>query len=272
MKDAGLANRLRDLSYNAGVRKVARTLGLSSALRRVYQALLGPDQPIRISVAGTTAIFQPSHPDIVRILEPIQRGDGEHRVLQAFLESVRPGDTVLDVGANVGLYAILAAKRVKSDGTVHAVEPVEGVRRELETNARLNGAGNLKIWPIGFGEDRGELSIVEGDNIGATRLSQDAGPDAEGVDVWPADAFLQEKGLDVPDVVKIDVEGHELAALDGMERTLAGGVRTVVVEIHPTVVDRPDLRARARKRLERVGFDVRSLGRRSSETHLLAEH
>lgn len=270
MEGTGLADRLRDLSYNATARRVARSLGLSSKLRRIYHALLGPDEPMRVDVAGTTAVFQPSHPDIVRILEPVKRGEGEHQVLRTFLERIRPGDTVLDVGANVGLYALLAAERVGDEGTVHAVEPVEGNRSELETNVHLNELGNLEVWPVAFGEARERLSIVEGDNLGAARLSPETDPDAVEVDVWPADAFLQERGLDV-DVVKIDVEGHELAVLDGMEKTLARDAHTVIVETHPTVVDRPDLPAQARQRLRRTGFDVRSLGQRSSETHILAE-
>jgi FkbM family methyltransferase len=154
-----------------------------------------------------------------------------HRLLDRF---VRPGATVVDVGANIGYNAIHAARLAGSRGRVFAVEPtpdnLEVLRRNIES-ARL---ANVFVAPVAAGRVadmrylfvRGARSAVnslfaESCYASVTEVLQ--------VPVVPLDALVD----GAADVVKIDVEGAELDVLEGMPRLLNGQPEALIVEWHP---------------------------------------
>jgi FkbM family methyltransferase len=77
-----------------------------------------------------------------------------------FTERVlRPGMTVVDVGANHGTFALEAASFVGEAGIVYAFEPTPKTRAQLEWHLRLNGVGNVKIFPFAVGESAGTAML-----------------------------------------------------------------------------------------------------------------
>lgn len=128
-----------------------------------------------------------------------------------FLEEwLRPGDTFWDIGANIGLYTLQAARLVGAGGSVHAVEPSPVNRAWLEENLTLNGGPRqVRLHPCALGCAQGQMTFCDEDAL--AHLSPDGNGTVE-VSVQCLDtlAGTSELGL-----VKLDVEGYELPVLQG---------------------------------------------------------
>jgi FkbM family methyltransferase len=140
----------------------------------------------------------------------VDAGKYENEVLREIERWLRPGDTFVDVGANVGLFSVLAAGIVGESGTVVAVEPHPRVHRFLTENLALNSLQRVKTHQVAVGAEAGTafLSDRHADDQNAL-----AATGTLAVSVVRLDSLLG----DVPHirVLKIDVEGHELEVLRG---------------------------------------------------------
>jgi FkbM family methyltransferase len=155
------------------------------------------------------------------------RGTYEEGVLKKLRALLRPGNTFVDVGANVGLYAVIASHLVGPQGRVIAIEPQESLQALLLDNLRMNGASNATPVRAALGRmgGSGTLFQVSSDNDGQAtlRLSSEETSVAppENVPIETLDAVLSELGIEHVDGVKIDVEGAELEVLEGFRASLA---------------------------------------------------
>lgn len=158
---------------------------------------------------------------------------------------VRPGMHVVDVGANIGLYSLLLARLVGPGGSVLAFEPEPNLYEILRENCLSNDATNIVFFQCALGRTNGRASFYRSVfNSGNNRLGRaSAGHDAVEVKVERFDDLRPESK---PDFVKIDVQGHELAALAGMERALSASQNVrVLFEFAPAALRKagtaPDL-------------------------------
>ena len=132
------------------------------------------------------------------------------------LHLLRPGEHFVDVGANVGSYTVLAGGGVKA--RVTAVEPIPATFAHLQRNVALNGMSDLvRCCQVGLSGKSGMLRFSSGLDTVNHVLAK--GEDVPGVDV-PVTRLDDLVGQDVPTLMKIDVEGHELAVLHGGASTL----------------------------------------------------
>lgn len=220
-----------------------RGKGLGLGLFNRFHALVwGRLQPDRVVVHGCTILLPKSdhtQADALRMEGVVEKAETEE-----FLRLVKPGMTVVDLGANIGYYTVLAAKLVGEAGRVHAFEPDADNLALLRANVELNAAKNVTVHPCAAGEAKGTLTFYLS-RESPTRHSVVAPPDDPGakdapsrqVDVVAVDEALA--GAEA-DVLKMDIEGGELAALKGMKRLLASArLKTVFIE-----VNRPYLTAR----------------------------
>lgn len=155
---------------------------------------------------------------------------GLHEVAEMgfVLHLLRPGDHFLDVGANVGSYTVLAGGAVGA--RVTAVEPVPETFAVLQRNVALNGLGErVRSCQAGLSGETGTLRFsIDLDTMNHVLADGEVCPSVE-VPVFRLDDLV---GDDVPTLIKMDVEGHELAVLRGAHATLTGpGVLAVVMEI-----------------------------------------
>ena len=166
-----------------------------------------------------------------------------------FTRLVKPGDTVLDLGANHGVYALLASQIVGPSGRVDAFEPNPRLAKLVDLSLRLNGfAGWAQVHAVGASEQAGTARLVFSDSFsggGTVALSGGADDGRSGVDCRLV--VLDEMFADPtyrPDVIKMDVEGHEGRALRGMRRMLerAPGVR-IMMEFVPEMMARSGVMA-----------------------------
>jgi FkbM family methyltransferase len=156
----------------------------------------------------------------------------EFEEMSFVLHLLRPGDLMGDIGANVGVYTILAAKNVGAN--VIAIEPVPIAFQHLQNNVRLNHIENLAI-PIncGAGADNMELEFTEAlDALNhvadPTELRKEG--DLIKVKVKPLDDIFVDA---VPVLLKIDVEGFEQAVIKGTKRLLhSRQLKSIIIELN----------------------------------------
>jgi FkbM family methyltransferase len=166
---------------------------------------------------------------------------------------VQPGMTVIDAGANLGYCTLLLADLVGPDGRVLAFEPNPQIARRLRQSVAVNGfAGRTRIEEVALGEDDGEVGLVvpalEPKNAHVV-------PAGEG-DVQTRSHRLDSYGV-LPDLIKIDVEGAEVAVWRGMASILAARKPlTVVMEF---VLDRFDDPGLFLDEMLRHGFELSRL-------------
>ena len=149
---------------------------------------------------------------------------------------VRPGMHVVDVGANIGLYSLFLSSLVSPAGSVLAFEPEPNLFATLRENCGTNNATNVFPFQCALGRANGLATFQRSAfNSGDNRLGHAlVGHDTVEVKV---ERFDDLQPNSKPDFVKVDVQGHELAALSGMEQALAanGKVR-VLFEFAPAAL------------------------------------
>lgn len=157
--------------------------------------------------------------------------------MQRMLDTlVSPGDTVVDVGANIGYNTLYAAHRVGPLGRVYAIEPAQDNLTILYANLFANRLRNVIVLPYAAGRSREIKSFfLRGDVSAVNSLFQDNFyaeiTDTVEVLAAPLDDLITTS----PSLVKIDVEGGELEVLQGMSRLLAAKSLRLIVEWHPTL-------------------------------------
>ena len=146
----------------------------------------------------------------------------------------------VDAGANQGEFSIAAAK-VARQGKIIAFEPVTEYRERLLENMRLNDFTNVQVIPVALGEEESFLPIYDAlenysdgtrnEGLPTLFLSQSRCHAREVVPVRRLDDVLQELGISRVDVIKLDIEGSEWAALRGAVNTLAYHRPVLILEI-----------------------------------------
>lgn len=149
---------------------------------------------------------------------------------------VRPGMNVVDVGANIGLYSLLLSRLVERSGSVLAFEPEPGLFATLRENCVSNNATNIFPFQCALGRvNRLAAFHRSAFNSGDNHLDEASGED-DAVEVR-VQRFDDLQPDSKPDFVKIDVQGHELAALSGMERALSANRNVrVLFEFSPAAL------------------------------------
>lgn len=165
-------------------------------------------------------------------------GDYELSVQEALAAHLGTGDVVLDVGANVGFFAVVCAHLVGPIGRVVAFEPVPANAAAVRRNAWLNGLSGLEVVLTAVGDRCGKATLVLARHAGGAALSDcDRPPDACGeceVPLTTLDDWLRREGARLPGpvkLVKIDVEGAELAVLHGARALLERVKPLLLIEL-----------------------------------------
>ena len=146
-----------------------------------------------------------------------------------FLRAHTPsGGVFVDVGANVGTYAMVLARHVGANGRVIAIEPHPVTFARLSFNNAASGFTQVNLVAAAAGPADSELTIeTDGDNLGASHVVTGAAArDAIRVPSWRLQRILEEAGISEVDALKIDVEGFE-------DRVLTGFFRDAPVSLWP---------------------------------------
>lgn len=149
-----------------------------------------------------------------------------------FATCIHPGDCVWDIGANVGYYTRFFAERVGAKGKVLAFEPSPVNYRYLVE--QCSALGNVALFQCGLGNADGKLHLKQGkDELGATSRVTESPSDGVVVEIRSGESLLADGTANVPQIIKIDVEGFEWEVLEGMAALLKQKhLRAIGVEVH----------------------------------------
>lgn len=164
-------------------------------------------------------------------------GGWERVSLQHWALLAADADVVLDIGANTGVYALLA-QAVKPDAHVVAFEPIDDTIKLLKANIRLNDFP-IQVEPVALSDKTGEAEMLffpEEINYMASLVTDRPPPKGKKTGIRTIrtqrlDDYIEEKGLDKIDLVKIDVEGHEIELLEGMGKYIEQFQPAFIIEI-----------------------------------------
>lgn len=163
-------------------------------------------------------------------------GKYEPETTRLIKQIVKRGDIVIDIGAHIGYFTRLASRQVGSSGRVYAFEPDTENRTLLMQNTKRYRNVLVHAAAITEKEGRAPFYHVEGSTGCHSTIAQEHAERLE-VPSITLDAFMQETGTGHADVIKMDIEGGELNALRGMERTLALKPR-LIIEYNPEALVR----------------------------------
>jgi len=136
-------------------------------------------------------------------------------------KTIKKGMTIVDIGANIGYYALLESKLVGDSGRVYAIEPVKENLNFLKDNIDLNSCLNVELFQKAIGDinDKKNIFLTKETNW----CSMEEHPKSKTiekrlVEVVTLDKFLENKLF--PDIIRMDVEGYEEKIIKGMKNIL----------------------------------------------------
>jgi len=176
-------------------------------------------------------------------------GSWEKDHIAIFQKYVKPGDTVLDIGANIGCHAAVLATLVGPTGEVHAFEPASFLFRVLEQMRSFNKFEQVRLHNVALSELNGSLVLsLSESNPGGNSIQSTSSGNAEGdddthqtIEAKRADDFLLgDNGQGLPlkslSLIKMDVEGGEGGVLKGASEVLKRFRPVILMEFSPNVI------------------------------------
>lgn len=250
VRPIGFVNTLRlMMGYSAalGVRIVGGNSG------RAVGAVVPGRRLLLVSFQNIRAMVRPGTNDLDLLVHH------EPKTISWF--RISKGDVVVDVGAHIGRYTLLAAR---AGARVFSLEPDPSNFQLLEANVRLNRFDDVSVHRTAVSNAPGVRSLIlsSGVNRGTSRLSLTKEPlDSPSktppripVDCVTLDDFTEGEGIPRIDWLKIDVEGHESAVLEGAADSLRA-TRNLILEVNA------GNEAECRNGLERAGFTLQAVER-----------
>jgi FkbM family methyltransferase len=166
-------------------------------------------------------------------------GTYEPELLQAISELVRPGMVAYDVGANIGFISLALAKAVGEIGRVYAFEALPANVERLRYNLEMNGmASRVEVVPAAVVNRSQSVQFLIGPSGGMGKVEGSAGrqevayQEAIQVPGIGLDEFIFDQRHPAPQVIKMDIEGGEVLAFQGMVRLLAEQPPLIFLELH----------------------------------------
>lgn len=176
---------------------------------------LAPNRLQRTRLAGMRIEYLPQG----NVARDLFLGQWEPDVVDYLRRTVQPGMTVLDIGANIGIYTLICAKQVGAGGVVHSFEPTPATFARLERNVALNRLANVHINQVALSNQEGvtEFHLYHQNAMNSLARQAWVGKVKAVVPVRTRtlDGYVAEEGITRVDLVKLDVEGAERMVLRG---------------------------------------------------------
>lgn len=184
-----------------------------------------------------------------------------------FVQSkIKPGQTVVDIGAHIGYYSLIFAKLVGSSGTVYAFEPDPTNFSILQKNIKLNGYNNIIAINKAVTEKTEKLNLYVSDGSAGDHKTYNSDENRKTIQIdgVALDDFLKDKKVDF---IKMDIQGAEGGALKGMATLLQNSKNIQVIsEFTPAGIIKYGMEPRAYLELwQRLGFKLYNLNRKTRQ-------
>jgi FkbM family methyltransferase len=216
--------------------------------RRIYAIIKSRGGVVILPVQGSLMALRLDDPGLSRTL--IRDGIREQEHTQLIRDEIGPGMVGVDLGANLGYYALMEAKLVGPNGLVLAIEPVPANVQMLRHNVALNKYQQVRVFQMAIGGETCEVPMwvtresnfcnlfsEMDENLTPAMQKILTGHNAATQIVVPAmtlDQFLETQGISEIDFIRMDIEGFEIKVTDGMRKTFANSSKPLkmFVEVH----------------------------------------
>jgi len=168
-------------------------------------------------------------------------GSFERVELDIFRKTIEEGMNIVDIGANIGLYSIISAKRVGINGKVFVYEPEPTNINFLKKNIDSNNLKNVFIETKAMSNSAGNTKLfITKDNKGTHSLANNRSvKDYINIETDTLDNSLKKYGSPKIDIIKMDIEGAEILAIDGMRETIKNSPNLIIFsEFYPKAIIR----------------------------------
>jgi len=174
-------------------------------------------------------------------------GDFDPWVDRTLARLARPGDTAIDIGANIGTTTLCLARSVGTAGRVISFEPLPSNFAMLRSNIEANGFQHVDAWPLALSDHTGTGRMLESEGQAGQARMEDVAFDSLGKQLWLGpgigkritvgtstfDQWVERQQIRSASVCKIDVEGYEETVLRGMHHSLQKQlIQAFVIERH----------------------------------------
>lgn len=193
---------------------------------------------IKRSIFDYQMLLDMNDPGISRSLLLFGERELDHRLL--FQKVVKPGMRILDIGANIGYYAIMERRMVGPTGRVVAIEPSPSNVELLKRNLALNGINDIEVISGAVSDTSGtrSFSLSKMSNLNTFHPTADVrvAMSGEVIDVTTMTVPEIAARTMAPDLIRMDVEGHEVEVINGLIPTIADGTLrpSIIFETHLT--------------------------------------
>ena len=192
-------------------------------------------QKVVVNIHGTEMILDLSDKGICKDLFLYRSREPESTKI--FMKELSEGMKVVDIGANIGYYALIESRIVGNHGKVYAIEPEPKNFQLFKSNVELNNySDRVELFNIAIGNKIGKELFEISDMYNTHRIAKasDLSDKCIEVPITTLDEFLKDRSADF---VRMDVEGYEYFIVLGMEKTLKRNhPLKLFIEVHPKLI------------------------------------
>jgi FkbM family methyltransferase len=168
------------------------------------------------------------------------KGNYENTELNWIEKNLSANDVFVDVGANIGIYTLTAAQKV-SEGKVYSFEPFEQNHKSLLKNIGLNTFKNIKVEKLAVAESEKTISLFYDEkdkNLGMVSSYNESKQNETKLKAIALDEYASKNNILKISMIKMDIEGNELFALQGMKTVLKTHKPKLLIEVDSEILKR----------------------------------
>lgn len=225
-----------------------KRFGVGGPFRHALE-LLGVENYMRVRYPATRSRVRVRAGTFWKVWKAVEAGAQDRENFRFLASFVKPGQTVLDIGAWEGPYTLLLAELVGPAGRVIAFEPDARAGSLLRANVAMNALANVRVVDRGLSDRVGRAPFYDssGGTIGTLVPNElVAGFAASTIETTTVDGYCHDHGIRV-DGMKVDVEGAEALVLDGAREVIARDAPWVFLEFHGVFMPEGERRATWRR-------------------------
>lgn len=197
-------------------------------------------------------------------------GQYDSHITRYLEESLKPGNTFLDIGANIGYYSLVAGTLDPAIRVI-AIEPVQSNFEKLKSHLQKNGIDQANAYHLAVGSVPGKVTLFhagpENEGMSALHPPENHTGTQEQVEMIVLDSWEVTKSLTRIDLVKIDTEGNEIEVLKGMKELIHKYRPRIILECNPeTLASFGETPITLLKECEVLGYTILNLTNGSKET------
>lgn len=189
-------------------------------------------------------------------------------------EEIKSGMTVIDIGSNIGYYAILESRLIGKLGKIFSIEPSPINFELLKENLELQDEKNFELYNLAIGDKNEEIEFLVSKKSNWSKIKEktDIIGENEVIKVFSKtlDEFCEQNKIESIDLIRMDVEGYEFNIIDGAKKTLKKFKPTIMMEIHKMYLGKEKTK-KILEELKRFDYELKYYYPRIFDTPIIAD-